>query len=114
MGCLRGSRAKHLCRFPISEVWDYHERIVDAIVDGKAALGKQLLIEHMQLLSKRGISIERVEAERSPPPDCGGFCIWRQRCKRQSAYLSNRKLSGLYAARFLLIGSSQRHVTFYL
>ncbi len=47
----------------LREVWDYHERIVDAIVDGKAALGKQLLIEHMQLLSKRGISIERVEAE---------------------------------------------------
>jgi len=47
----------------LREVWDYHARIVDAIVDGKAALGKQLLIEHMQLLSKRGISIERVEAE---------------------------------------------------
>jgi DNA-binding FadR family transcriptional regulator len=47
----------------LKEVWDYHARIVDAIVDGNSALGKQLLIEHMQLLSKRGISIERVEAE---------------------------------------------------
>lgn len=42
----------------LQQVWDYHERIVEAIADGDAALGKQLLTEHMQLLSKRGISIE--------------------------------------------------------
>ena len=42
----------------LQQVWDYHERIVEAIVRGDAAQGKQLLIEHMQLLSQRGISIE--------------------------------------------------------
>lgn len=42
----------------LEQVWDYHARIVEAICLGENALGKQLLIEHMQLLSKRGISIE--------------------------------------------------------
>lgn len=42
----------------LQQVWDYHDRIVEAIADGDAALGKQLLTEHMQLLSQRGISIE--------------------------------------------------------
>src|SRR5690606_9174586 len=41
----------------LQQVWDYHARIVDAIVASEVALGKQLLIEHMQLLSQRGISI---------------------------------------------------------
>lgn len=42
----------------LQQVWDYHDRIVEAIAHGETALGKQLLIEHMQLLSQRGISIE--------------------------------------------------------
>jgi len=42
----------------LEQVWDYHERMVEAIAAGNAAYGKQLLIEHMQLLSQRGISIE--------------------------------------------------------
>lgn len=42
----------------LEQVWDYHERMVDAIAAGEVAQGKQLLIEHMQLLSQRGISIE--------------------------------------------------------
>jgi DNA-binding FadR family transcriptional regulator len=42
----------------LQEVWDYHARIVDAICVGDSALGKRLLIEHMKLLSNRGISIE--------------------------------------------------------
>jgi DNA-binding FadR family transcriptional regulator len=42
----------------LQEVWDYHERIVDAICAGEVARGKRLLIEHMQLLKKRGISIQ--------------------------------------------------------
>lgn len=49
----------------LQEVWDYHERMVEALVTGDAAYGKQLLIEHMQLLSQRGISIE----SRQPTPD---------------------------------------------
>jgi DNA-binding FadR family transcriptional regulator len=44
--------------FYLEQVWDYHERMVEAIVVGNTATGKQLLIEHMQLLSQRGISIE--------------------------------------------------------
>src|SRR5262245_18021932 len=42
----------------LEQVWDYHERMVEAIAGGDASYGKQLLIEHMQLLSQRGISIE--------------------------------------------------------
>ena len=42
----------------LQKVWDYHRRIVDAICEDEVELGKQLLIEHMQLLSNRGISIE--------------------------------------------------------
>lgn len=42
----------------LEQVWDYHERMVEAIAAGDAACGKKLLIEHMQLLSQRGISIE--------------------------------------------------------
>jgi DNA-binding FadR family transcriptional regulator len=42
----------------LEEVWAYHERMVEAIAAGEVAYGKQLLIEHMQLLNQRGISIE--------------------------------------------------------
>jgi DNA-binding FadR family transcriptional regulator len=42
----------------LQQVWDYHARIVDALVAGDSAHGKQLLMEHMQLLSQRGISLE--------------------------------------------------------
>ena len=42
----------------LQEVWDYHKRIVDAIVAGRVEEGKRLLIEHMKLLSKRGTCIE--------------------------------------------------------
>lgn len=42
----------------LQEVWCYHERIVKAICDGDFAVGKQLLVEHMQLLSSHGISME--------------------------------------------------------
>jgi len=42
----------------LEQVWDYHERMVEAIAASNSAYGKQLLIEHMQLLSQRGISIE--------------------------------------------------------
>lgn len=42
----------------LEEVWDYHARMVEAIASNDAAYGKQLLIEHMELLSQRGISIE--------------------------------------------------------
>jgi DNA-binding FadR family transcriptional regulator len=39
-------------------VWGYHERIVEAIWSGEIALGKQLLVEHMRLLSARGTAME--------------------------------------------------------
>lgn len=42
----------------LQEVWQYHERIADAIARDDAEAGKQLLIEHVQLLSHRGISME--------------------------------------------------------
>jgi DNA-binding FadR family transcriptional regulator len=42
----------------LQEVWRYHERIVEAICRGEIAEGKRLLIEHMQLLNARGVSME--------------------------------------------------------
>lgn len=42
----------------LQEVWRYHERIVDAICRGDSAEGKRLLVEHMQLLSARGVALE--------------------------------------------------------
>ena len=42
----------------LQEVWAYHERITEAICAGDIEGSKQLLIEHMQLLSRRGISVE--------------------------------------------------------
>jgi DNA-binding FadR family transcriptional regulator len=51
----------------LQQVWCYHERIVDAICHGDVGLGKQLLIEHMHLLSKRGISIESPAAPEMAP-----------------------------------------------
>jgi len=42
----------------LQKVWDYHDRMVAAIVAGEHAQGKVLLIEHMKLLSSRGISME--------------------------------------------------------
>jgi DNA-binding FadR family transcriptional regulator len=42
----------------LQEVWAYHERIAEAICAGDIEGSKQLLIEHMQLLSRRGISVE--------------------------------------------------------
>ena len=42
----------------LQEVWRYHERIVEAICKGEVVEGRRLLIEHMQLLSARGISME--------------------------------------------------------
>lgn len=47
----------------LQEVWDYHARIVDAICAGEVQEGKRLLVEHMGLLSKRGISIQASLAE---------------------------------------------------
>jgi DNA-binding FadR family transcriptional regulator len=42
----------------LREVWEYHDRIVSAIEAGDLALGKQLLGEHMQLLTSRGVAME--------------------------------------------------------
>ena len=49
----------------LQEVWHFHERIVQAISAGEVAQGKQLLIEHMQLLSSHGISVEARILEQS-------------------------------------------------
>jgi DNA-binding FadR family transcriptional regulator len=39
-------------------VWHYHEEIVNAICADEYAKGKELLIAHMHLLDKRGVSLE--------------------------------------------------------
>ncbi len=45
----------------LERVWQYHERIVEAICRGDYAQGQALLIEHMRLLSNRGISMETTD-----------------------------------------------------
>jgi len=42
----------------LQEVWSYHARIADALVRRDHALGKQLLIEHMALIDRVGITHE--------------------------------------------------------
>jgi DNA-binding FadR family transcriptional regulator len=42
----------------LQKVWQYHERIVEAICAGEVVQGKFLMVEHMGLLSSRGISME--------------------------------------------------------
>ncbi len=42
----------------LRSVWEFHGRIVEAIVAGDAVLGKLLLREHMQLLTSRGVAME--------------------------------------------------------
>ena len=42
----------------LQEVWNYHARIADAIVRGDYALGKQLLIAHMALIDRVGLTHE--------------------------------------------------------
>jgi DNA-binding FadR family transcriptional regulator len=42
----------------LQEVWSYHERIADAIQAGDIQLGKELLVQHMQLIDKMGVAHE--------------------------------------------------------
>lgn len=42
----------------LTEVWTYHQRFVEAVCAGDYAAGKQLLIDHMQLIDKLGVSHE--------------------------------------------------------
>ena len=42
----------------LQEVWSYHERIAGAIQAGDTQLGKELLVQHMQLIDKMGVSHE--------------------------------------------------------
>jgi DNA-binding FadR family transcriptional regulator len=53
----------------LKRVWHYHSEIVEAICVGDRARGKQLLIEHMRLLSSRGVSVEtRLDPAAWPMP----------------------------------------------
>jgi DNA-binding FadR family transcriptional regulator len=42
----------------LTEVWTYHQRFVEAVCAGRYPAGKQLLIEHMQLIDKMGVAHE--------------------------------------------------------
>ena len=46
----------------LQKVWRYHEAIVETIVRGDYDEGRKLLIEHMQLLTDLGISIEGLDS----------------------------------------------------
>ena len=47
----------------IDRVWQYHQRIVDAIRQGNTNLGLQILIEHMDLISQRERMAPRLSFE---------------------------------------------------
>jgi len=47
----------------IDRVWQYHQRIVDAIRQGNAVLGQQILVEHMYLISQRERMAPRLSFE---------------------------------------------------
>jgi DNA-binding FadR family transcriptional regulator len=47
----------------IDRVWQYHQRIVDAIRQGNPNLGLQILIEHMDLISQRERTAPRLSFE---------------------------------------------------
>lgn len=49
----------------LQAVWTYHEQIVDAIGCGEYDRGRQLLIEHMQLLGDLGVVIDPTAAPTS-------------------------------------------------
>ena len=42
----------------LQEVWSYHERIAQALTAGDYECGKELLIQHMRLIDKMGVSHE--------------------------------------------------------
>jgi DNA-binding FadR family transcriptional regulator len=51
----------------LQEVWQYHDRFVEAICAGDYATGKQLMMEHMHLIDKLGNAHEgATSGERSP------------------------------------------------
>ena len=50
----------------LQEVWSYHARIAEALAREDHALGKRLLIEHMTLIDKLGITHEFPASQRSP------------------------------------------------
>jgi DNA-binding FadR family transcriptional regulator len=45
----------------LTAVWQYHERIADAIANNDFETGKTLLVDHMNLLSKRGSSLQTLD-----------------------------------------------------
>jgi DNA-binding FadR family transcriptional regulator len=51
----------------LKRVWQYHEEIVEAIGQADYARGKRLLIEHMRLLTSRGVALE-TPADQAPLP----------------------------------------------
>lgn len=42
----------------LTDVWAYHERIVEALTAGNASMGKELLSQHMRLIDRMGVSHE--------------------------------------------------------
>lgn len=47
----------------LREVWTYHQRIVDAIVEGRVGDSRALMIEHTQLIRHRVLPTVRAEVE---------------------------------------------------
>lgn len=56
----------------LREVWQYHDQIVSAIEAGDLALGRQLLDDHMRLLTSRGVAIESPAATEGVVQPVGG------------------------------------------
>jgi DNA-binding FadR family transcriptional regulator len=49
----------------LREVWNYHARIAEALLRGDSALGKQLLLAHMALIDRLGVTHEFPGGRRS-------------------------------------------------
>jgi len=59
-----------------TEVWTYHERIVDALCNNDFALGQQLLVEHFSLLKSLPVTaVERPAEHTQPFPTTKGETI---------------------------------------
>jgi DNA-binding FadR family transcriptional regulator len=59
----------------LTEVWAYHQRFVEAICAGDYEAGKQLLIEHMHLIDKLGVSHEGLTTNAPAPNAQSGALV---------------------------------------
>jgi DNA-binding FadR family transcriptional regulator len=55
----------------LQEVWSFHERIAQAVQAGDYERGKELLIQHMQLIDRMGVAHEFIAPHAGAPANSG-------------------------------------------